>query len=476
MYAVSAVARLVVGPPLLAEALLVSTAFGLAAGLTMYAAFLASRSLWIAVPLTIAQIAVWPRTYHYPKLLVLAAGVLAISGYLRDPSARRTATVAISVVVAFLFRHDLGLYLWVAALMAAALTGRTVKGACSAMARLVGLVILGVLPYLAYLEATIGIVTHVIGGLAYSRAEIERTGLELPTFDPLEWPSPEHARAALYYVYYLLPALTIVLIGLGWRRGAPWARADGPLLVPVAVLAVMANVAFLRDPLAERLGDPVVPACILAAWLVRRACSSTGWIRVAGCTATVIIGGLGAAGVNAAGNPAEQIDRAEFALSAGDVLEHARDQLMQLQMPFAEDQFPEGVIAALVPFLEYVGRCTTPQQRVFVAGNAPEVYVYARRLFAGGQPALRSGYFDSTPDQRRLIARLREQEVPLALVLTDSEADQMVLVMAELRSTFRFVRAIPVDGDNVLVHVNPRVPVTGTDAATGLPCFRLRGV
>jgi hypothetical protein len=346
MYAVSAVARLVVGPPLLAEALLVSTAFGLAAGLTMYAAFLASRSLWIAVPLTIAQIAVWPRTYHYPKLLVLAAGVLAISGYLRDPSARRTATVAISVVVAFLFRHDLGLYLWVAALMAAALTGRTVKGACSAMARLVGLVILGVLPYLAYLEATIGIVTHVIGGLAYSRAEIERTGLELPTFDPLEWPSPEHARAALYYVYYLLPALTIVLIGLGWRRGAPWARADGPLLVPVAVLAVMANVAFLRDPLAERLGDPVVPACILAAWLVRRACSSTGWIRVAGCTATVIIGGLGAAGVNAAGNPAEQIDRAEFALSAGDVLEHARDQLMQLQMPFAEDQFPEGVIAA----------------------------------------------------------------------------------------------------------------------------------
>ena len=75
MYLVSFLARLAVDSPLLAEAIVVSTAFGLAAVLTLYAAFSVSGSLSIAVVVTVAEIALFPRTYHYPKLLLLAAGV-----------------------------------------------------------------------------------------------------------------------------------------------------------------------------------------------------------------------------------------------------------------------------------------------------------------------------------------------------------------------------------------------------------------
>jgi hypothetical protein len=472
MYAVSAAARLAVGPPLLAEALLVSTAFGLAAGLTTYAAFVASRSLWIAVPLTIAHIAVWPRTYHYPKLLLLAVGVVAMWAYVRDPRWQRRAALAMCVVVAFLFRHDLGVYLGVAALIAAAMTGRSIEDAGRAMALLAGLVVLAALPYLIYVETTSGLAAHLAGGIAYSRAEIERTMLGLPIINPFELAAPENARVALYYVYHLLPAWTMILIGSGWWRGAEWARSDGPMLIPVAALSAMANVAFLRDPLAQRLADPVVPACILAAWLARRAYRARGWMRLVGCAAGAVIATVAAAGVNAVGNVADQIDRAGFMLSGDRLLEHLGDRLAQLQAPLAEGQFPSRVIAALVPFFGYVGRCTTPDQRLFVAGNAPEVYVYARRLFAGGQPALRGGYFSTTLDQHRLIARLRQQDVPVALVLTDSDADEMDLVMAEVQSAFRFVQAVPVGGGNILIHVNRRATATGTDAVTGLPCFR----
>jgi hypothetical protein len=120
----------------------------------------------------------------------------------------------------------------------------------------------------------------------------------------------------------------------------------------------------------------------------------------------------------------------------------------------------------------HVDRCTTRDQRLFVAGDAPEIYVFAGRLFAGGQPALRSGFFSTVADQRRLVLKLRRQEVPLALILTEGDAGVFALVMAELDSEFRPLAEIPVVGrGTVLVRVNRRVRPSRVDVATGLPCF-----
>ena len=473
MYAVSAFARLVVDSPLLAETLVVSIAFGLGAALTLYAGFLASGSLRIAVMVTALEIAMFPRSYHYPKLALYAAGLLAMWAYARAPTLRRAVVLAATVVVAFLFRHDHGLFLGVAALLTAA-CAQPGPGGVRRVVRVGMLIGLLVLPYLLYVEATSGLAQHVASGIAYSRAEAARTITPLPVFDLSSAGSADNALAALFYTFYLLPVIACAMLAWGRITGTALGRSDEwRRVLPLVVFALAVNTTLLRDPLIYRLPDVAVPACILVAWLVPRLWRSTGAGRIAGrglvlATATVFL-----FGVNVVGSPAENVNRAGLLLGPSGLLAHAQARVIELQARASPRQFPSPIIQALVPFFEYTDRCTAPDQRLFVAGEAPEVYVYARRLFAGGQPALRSGFFDTPADQRRLVSRLRQQQVPLALILTGSDAERFPLVMDALRRDFRPVLDIPVDGQgDVVVLASRRVRQKGVDVATGLPCFK----
>jgi hypothetical protein len=472
MYAVSAIARLVVDSPLLAEALVVSTAFGLGAALMIYAGLLASGSLRIAVMVTIAEIAMFPRSYHYPKLTLYAAGVLAMWAYARTPTLGRAVVLAASVVVAFLFRHDHGLFLGIAALLTAAFAKSGTGGIrrVGQMAVLIGLL---VLPYLLYVEATIGLAQHLASGIAYSRAEAARTMLPLPLFNVSSWGSADNALSALFYTFHLLPMIALAMLAWGRITGtALGVSEEWRRILPLAVFAMIVNTALLRDPLVYRLADVAVPACILVAWLVPRLWRGTETGRIAGrglvlATATVFL-----LGVNVVGSPSEKLNRAGLLLGPAGLVAHAQARVVELQAQASPRQFPNRLIRALVPFFQYTDRCTTAEQRLFVAGEAPEVYVFARRLFAGGQPALRSGFFRTPADQRRLVSRLREQQVPLALVLPEGDAERFPLVMDELRRAFRPVLEIPVDGQaNVLVLASRHIRPSSVDVATGLPCF-----
>jgi hypothetical protein len=492
MYAVSAVAGRFVGPLLLAEALVVAAAFGLAAAVTVCAACAASGSLAIAVTLALAETAMFPRSYHYPKLLAMAVAIPLLWRYARSPSLSRAAVVAGWTIVAFLFRHDLGVYTGLAALLTAAMIRDRWKTRIRRVAQIAGLIVLFALPYLFYLESTSGLSSHFAAGLAYSREEAGRTLVAPPSFDAVSWLSDDNALAALFYTLHLLPILVLFVLTADARRrrerarNAVGARYDptqpalagrsaprtAMMMAPVAFLAAAANFAFLRDPLRERLADAAAPACILGAWLVARAWHAQGRRRMAGRIVVIVAAVVVAIGINAFGHPAEQIDRAGLTFRPGLLMEHARERVAELQAPLAPRQFPSRVIHALVPFLEYVGRCTAPDQRLFVAGSAPEVYVFARRRFAGGQPMLRSGFFGTVADQRRLVLRMREQNVPLALVLTDGDADQFAIVMAELEAEFVPATEYVIDEeDKILVRVNRRLRASHTDAATGLPCW-----
>lgn len=472
MYIVSAAARALIGSPLLAEGLVTATAFGLAAALTTYAAFLASGSLLVAVTLAIGQVAMFPRAYHYPKLLVFAVGILALWGFARVPSTLRAALLAGCVIVAFLFRHDLGVLLAAAALLTAALAVDGGNGKWRCVLRVAGMIVLFTLPYLIYLEATSGLANHIAGGIAYSRAEADRTLLGVPRFEIAEPSSDENARVTLFYLFYFLPVLALAVAGRDLLRRTT--SPDWPRIAPVAVLAIAMNLALLRDPLQDRLADVAVPACVLAAWLIGRAWRSAGWLRVVSLAAVVVLGAVAARGINVIGSVREQIDRALPTLELDRLSVHVREHLAGLQPPFAPRQFPSRVVGALVPFFPYLERCTRPDQRLFVAGNAPEIYVFANRLFAGGgPPALRARFYASIAHQRRVVLRMRQQDVPLALILTESEAKRFALVMAELETEFVPVGEIPVEeGGSVLVRAHRRVKPVGIDAATGFPCFR----
>jgi hypothetical protein len=482
MYLVSFLARLAVDSPLLAEAFVVSTAFGLAAALTLYAAFSVSGSLSIAVAVTVAEIALFPRSYHYPKLLFLAAGLLTMWRYGRHPSFARTAALAGCIAVAFLFRHDLGVYLGVAALTAALVTHPGWKARASGVVQILGLVALLLLPYLWYVEATVGLASHISSGAEYSRSEVEETSfirlatfdlVRLPTFDLSTLPSADNAIVSLYYLFHALPLMAIAMLIRRRVKGATVVRSEWAMILPLIVLALVANFALLRRPLQDRLPDVAVPVCLLAAWLVQQAWCCDGKRRLVRRAMVLTLTGVAIVGVYATGAPGEKLNRAGLLLRPDQLLAHAHERFVELQEPFSPRQFPSRYVAALVPFFGYVDRCTSPDQRLFVAGNAPEIYVFARRLFAGGHPMLREGFYSTARDQRLLVLKMRTQDVPLALVLPQDDVASFTLIMAELENEFRLAGEIPVEGrGSISVRVNRRTKPHGLDTATGLPCFR----
>jgi hypothetical protein len=64
-----------------------------------------SGSLLIGVIAALVEVAMFPRGYSYPKMLLYAAAPLVIWWYVKRPSWGRMSALAVFVQVAFLFRH-----------------------------------------------------------------------------------------------------------------------------------------------------------------------------------------------------------------------------------------------------------------------------------------------------------------------------------------------------------------------------------
>ena len=76
----------------------------------------------LVVAVFLATTAFVPRTYGYPKLLLYAIGFSLMTRQAVRPTIARAATMAAVVVIAFLFRHDHGLFLGMGGLLVAALS------------------------------------------------------------------------------------------------------------------------------------------------------------------------------------------------------------------------------------------------------------------------------------------------------------------------------------------------------------------
>jgi hypothetical protein len=112
MFAASAFAQKVFGPTLFAEAMLVSIAFGVAAACTAAGVRQLTASMALGLLAAIVEVAVFPRTYSYPEDPGVPRSRFSRYGwYLSRPGVARAVAMAAAVAVAFLFRHDHGLFL-----------------------------------------------------------------------------------------------------------------------------------------------------------------------------------------------------------------------------------------------------------------------------------------------------------------------------------------------------------------------------
>jgi hypothetical protein len=115
-HALSAAAIALIGPPLLAEAILTMTMLGVCAAILFLLAERASGSIPIALTVSLLCIAIAPRFYNYPKPLAYAIALPAIWWYIDRPRRSQLFLIAVAGVIAFLLRHDDGAYVAAAAL------------------------------------------------------------------------------------------------------------------------------------------------------------------------------------------------------------------------------------------------------------------------------------------------------------------------------------------------------------------------
>ena len=477
-YAASAAAQLFVGRNLFAEALLTSTAFALAATLTVVAARRLSGSIIVAVGAALVEVAIFPRDYAYPKMLLYAAAPLVIWWYQdRAWSLRRMAVLAVFVQIAFLFRHDHGLFIGSGALVAAALgDGRSAwrRDGARRAAMFSLLAVAAALPYLIFLSLNGGVLEHFAKGFAYSAAEVADNGLTIPTFGATIG-AERNSEAFLFYSFYLLPVIASLVV---WSRRTGGDGTAAARLVPLVIIALMADRGFLRDSLETRLADAVVPAVLLYSWLFGqtwRTASSRHRIILRTCV--LVTAFIGVLAVTKVGATVEQLNRASLFGGIRRMPERFVERNEELHERFNARQIPAGPVPRLQSFLEYVDRCTTRDQRLLLPGFIPEVAVYAQRPFAGGRTTIVPGYVDSADDDRQLVAKIATQVVPFVIV-TGKYKDGVWRAFPELAryvdQHYRRLVTYGSDGDRAVeVYVTSTVPSpTAIDAASGWPCFR----
>lgn len=159
MYVVSAAAWNVIKSPLLSEAVIVALAFAVAAALSFRVAARLSGSMLAAACAVAAQLAIYPRTYSYPKLLVQAVAIAVAWWAVKNLSARRLAALSAATALGYYFRHDHAVYLGIATsvLLVVAQWRSGMRAVIRTVTLYAALAAAFVLPHLLYVQWATGI-------------------------------------------------------------------------------------------------------------------------------------------------------------------------------------------------------------------------------------------------------------------------------------------------------------------------------
>lgn len=165
-YYASAAALLWSGHNLFGEALLTTGFISAGAGLTFIAAARLSRSFWVAAVATALAILSTPRLYGYPKVFFYVLAIVGAWHYTRRPQTRSLVVLAVITAIAFLFRHDHGVYIGIAVTtLLAVFHWQEPRRALEGLLRYGAVTILLLLPFLIFVQAEVGLFRY-FGGVS----------------------------------------------------------------------------------------------------------------------------------------------------------------------------------------------------------------------------------------------------------------------------------------------------------------------
>ena len=327
------------------------------------------------------------------------------------------------------------------------------------------------LPWALFVQLNGGLIPYLQSSAAFSRAEGAATAL--PTLalrvSPEVW---------LFYLFRILP---VACAFLAWRRlrgGLDRWPGEAVAVIAIAFMAALANSGFLRDTLKARLPDAIVPAVLLGAWLLSLAWSRHRPLtRLAWSALAAVVLAITVLSIAQVSEFREQMGRTGLLDGTRVVEERAADLGERLGREYPDGNMtPSRFAGALMRFALYVDRCTAPDDRLLASNLMPEVFVLAKRGFAGGQIAFLRNFYMTPEEQQQTINRMRRQRVAFVVIALDHHTEfqeYFLPVHAYISTRFEPFTDVAVEttkGVRILVE-RGRVPV-GVDPTTGWPCFR----
>jgi len=463
-YYVGAAVQVLFGRGTLSELAFCTTALALGAALTFWLCTKASGSIWAGLAACLVHIWLGPRFYNYPKVLVYVAAIALLWWFADRPGAKPRLWIAVATVIGFLFRHDHGLFVGLAAVvLMLSLTALPWRERLRHAVLYGTLVAALVAPYLIFIQANEGLLPYLRQMSTWAERDRAREPIVWPgLFDNPDGVSDgaregaavrraiavvrDNGEAWIYYFEIVLPFLALGVLTLspdGFRPSWPRARAK---LAMVAVLAIVLDAGFLRSPLEARLADPSVPLVILLAWLIvalPRLTLTGGallppprryrWpIRVAAGFSALAIAALLTTLMSA--NLHRRFDQAGMTDRFGKMFERVGSVSDQLRLDWnLESWLSRENRPDLITLSMYVNACTAPTDRVLVQSYLPQVLALAQRAFAGGHADLRPLYFGAD-SQALTLSRLRRQSVPILLLDSDDSLRQFFVAFPLLKA------------------------------------------
>ena len=174
MSVLSALGQIVLGEGLRSELIVISAVYAAAASMTFVVAAWLSRSIVVAVMAAVVPVLAYPISYSYPKLLAPAVGFLAAWSYVRHPSTARLLLMAAAIVMAFLLRHDLCLFVAVGVTVLLAAQHGLSRTWIVDTGRVAVLALLLVSPYLLWVQAYQGVGNYVRQEMAMWQREAQK--------------------------------------------------------------------------------------------------------------------------------------------------------------------------------------------------------------------------------------------------------------------------------------------------------------
>ena len=332
--------------------------------------------------------------------------------YLDAPSRVRAASLGAWGGVGFLFRHDLGVYLAVTTLAAFVLVARAGERRSAARHTIVAVATAAALaaPYLFYLQQA-GALSAAAqsGGALVDAASVTWRAFVGPGAHVDSWLRHD-AENWLYYLFLLTP---LVAGGL-WLNGALVSTVANQLLV-LAILCETLMLFLIRGNLDSRLPDVAAPSFMLVACVLARLQGAgqarSAWRWAAPATA-IAVAVLTVASV-------EQLSDWQSGRHVVRTLIRLPTSVFQpiavLRADPLEAWEREGT-TDVRGLARWMRECSGSNDRFLVFGYHPEVFFYAKRLFAGGMLFLHAGYFSSPEEQRLSVTQLARQSVPFVIV------------------------------------------------------------